>query len=189
MAALPRIPQQLLGHISRAPTPVGSSSVRAFSTSTPLRHASLPSKPPTVPSPTNTTSRSREAQNKPSQTRRSSPPSPKIRVTATPKIARPTPSFSNPSAPRPIQEALRATKEQEAIHAAEKREATLREGRLKRAHQREAEAIELDKKEKAIAEYQERSKTIRRIWTIWIMMMPVILVTSYYLFDRCKSSG
>ncbi|KAH7140085.1 hypothetical protein B0J13DRAFT_60768 [Dactylonectria estremocensis] len=188
MAPLPRIPRQLLDRINRAQTSFRSSSVRAFSTTTALGHASPLSKPSKAPLAANTASRSREAQTRLSQARQSSIPGPTIRITPTSKTARPAPSPASPSnltTPRPIQQAPTAPRPtKEAIRAAEEREVTLRAGRLKRAKQRGADAIELHKEEVAKTEYQKRSQAIKRIWTISIMMMPVILVTSYYLFGR-----
>ncbi|RSL50846.1 hypothetical protein CEP54_011712 [Fusarium duplospermum] len=35
-------------------------------------------------------------------------------------------------------------------------------------------------------EYQKRYKSAARKWTASIIALPILLVTSYYLFDRCK---
>lgn len=34
-------------------------------------------------------------------------------------------------------------------------------------------------------EYKERYKSAARRWTATIIALPILLVTSYYLFDRC----
>ncbi|KAF7553911.1 hypothetical protein G7Z17_g3260 [Cylindrodendrum hubeiense] len=174
MAPLPRI-QRLLLRIDRAPSSIRPSHTRSLST-TASRCAASPSKPPAGPRRAGTASRSREAQSKPSRTGRPSPPSPTIRITpSTPKVSRPAPSPASPVAPGPTKE---------AITAAEQREASLRVARLRRADKRQEEALEEAKKKLAKKEYQKRYNTAARKWVSSIIALPILLVTSYYLFDR-----
>ncbi|KAH6958003.1 hypothetical protein BKA56DRAFT_680870 [Ilyonectria sp. MPI-CAGE-AT-0026] len=178
MASLPRIQRLLLERIHRAQSSIRPSSVRALST-TPSRRATPPSKPPAAPRRPETASRSREAQSKPPRTGRTSLPSPTIRVTpSAPKISRPAPSPVSPSSP------VTPGPTQEAIRAAESREAALRTARLRRAGQRQEEAMEEAKKQLAKKEYQKRYNSAARKWVSSIIALPILLVTSYYLFYR-----
>ncbi|KAM5372521.1 hypothetical protein ACJZ2D_007421 [Fusarium nematophilum] len=74
--------------------------------------------------------------------------------------------------------------ELDAMRAAEARDSTLRAARLRRALQRQEEALEGEKKEQAKKDYQKRYNTTKRKWVSSIVAMPILLVTSYYLFDR-----
>lgn len=46
--------------------------------------------------------------------------------------------------------------------------------------QRDARPLELD------SEYRARYKSASRRWTASMIALPILLVTSYYLFDRCE---
>ncbi|KAJ3507970.1 hypothetical protein NM208_g15888 [Fusarium decemcellulare] len=72
----------------------------------------------------------------------------------------------------------------EAIRAAEKKEALLRAARLRRTEQLREEASEEQKKEQAKKEYDNRYNTAARKYRLFIIAMPILLVTSYMLFVR-----
>lgn len=69
-----------------------------------------------------------------------------------------------------------------AVAAAAAREAKLRIARLRREDRERKEAEEKESKEK----YKDKYKGMARRWVAGIIATPVLLVTSYYLFDRCK---
>lgn len=78
----------------------------------------------------------------------------------------------------------------EPIKAAEAREAALRAARLRRRLQQQDEVIEEAKKADAEAEakedYQRRYKQNARKYISSMIAIPIALVTSWHLFDRCK---
>ncbi|CAM1508544.1 Fc.00g053920.m01.CDS01 [Cosmosporella sp. VM-42] len=120
------------------------------------------------------------------------PPSPETsaepdRRTPSPIIRGSTPKTpANPRTPQksPGSAASEHVPKPDAVRTAEVREAALRAARLRRAGQREDAAVEAEKKELAKKEYQRRYKTNVRKWVSSIIAMPILLVTSYYLFDR-----
>ena len=86
----------------------------------------------------------------------------------------------------PISPATSPAATADAVRTAEAREAALRAARLRRAAQREdAEAAMASKNEKQ-NESERRYKTAARKWVSTIVALPILLVTSYYLFDRCE---
>lgn len=106
-----------------------------------------------------------------------------LKKTATaPAGAQATPLTSEPS---PLTPTVRT----DAVRTAEAREAALRAARLRRQAQRVDLADEEAKKAEAKKEYQKKYKTAARKWTSTIIALPILLVTSYYLFGRRKSSS
>lgn len=62
----------------------------------------------------------------------------------------------------------------------------LRVRRLQQAKLAKDQSLQgLDKAEKE-KQYQKRYKSAARKWTSSIIALPILLVTSYYLFDRCE---
>lgn len=74
---------------------------------------------------------------------------------------------------------------QSATKVAEAREAALRAARLRRSAETETEAKLKSVEKKA---YDKRYKTAARKWVSGMIALPILLVTSYYLFDRRKYS-
>ncbi|KAI9152009.1 Transcription elongation factor SPT5 [Paramyrothecium foliicola] len=75
----------------------------------------------------------------------------------------------------------------EAVRTAEEREASLRAARLRRIAQREDMEAQLVREQEKKEESQRRYKTAARKWVSSIVALPILLVTSYYLFDRCSA--
>lgn len=73
----------------------------------------------------------------------------------------------------------------DAAGRAEKREAQLRTARLRRVDQEAQQAAQ----EEAERAYKERYKGAARRWVSGMIAMPILLVTSWYLFDRRESSA
>ncbi|KAH6877185.1 hypothetical protein B0T10DRAFT_464886 [Thelonectria olida] len=156
MAYSQRLQQLLLECIHRVPPSIHPSAVRTIST---------------------TASRRAAPTSKPSPPRNDSSPRPKgtrvIRPASTPRASSPS---STP--------ALQASPAQEAIRAAEARESALRAARLRRANQRQEDALEEHMKKEAKKEYTKKYNTAARKWVSSIIALPIFFVTSYYLFDR-----
>ncbi|KAF5010135.1 hypothetical protein FDECE_3681 [Fusarium decemcellulare] len=114
--------------------------------------------------------------------------------TTTPFAARPSTSRTRDVSPKilrkPSSKAPPASSSEpespdlEAIRAAEKKEAMLRAARLRRTEQLREEASEEQKKEQAKKEYDNRYNTAARKYRLFIIAMPILLVTSYMLFVR-----
>ncbi|KAF4977108.1 hypothetical protein FZEAL_6296, partial [Fusarium zealandicum] len=99
--------------------------------------------------------------------------------TTTPGAAR-----SGPEKTDEQSDTLMTTAERSAIRAAERREATLQAGRRRRAEEQEQRALDKQREEEDRKEYEKRYKNATRKWVRSIIAMPILLVTSYYLFDR-----
>ncbi|KAK7423970.1 hypothetical protein QQZ08_008794 [Neonectria magnoliae] len=67
------------------------------------------------------------------------------------------------------------------------REQVLRIARLQRAGHRKEEIFEVQKKKLAQLDYISRYNSAARKWVSSIIALPILLVTSYYLFDRPRS--
>ncbi|KOS23317.1 hypothetical protein ESCO_006631 [Escovopsis weberi] len=75
-------------------------------------------------------------------------------------------------------------KDGHALRTAEAREAALRAARLRRHGEREErERQEAQRREQKRA-YEARYKSAGRRWVSTIIALPILLVTSWYLFDR-----
>ncbi|UNI24809.1 hypothetical protein JDV02_010529 [Purpureocillium takamizusanense] len=70
------------------------------------------------------------------------------------------------------------------IRTAEVREAALRAARIRRASERGDRENEDARRKQERDEYQKRYNTAARKWVSSIIALPILLVTSYYLFDR-----
>lgn len=59
------------------------------------------------------------------------------------------------------------------------------------ARQRRTAAEQVDRvaKEQADKDYKKRYNTAARKWVSTIIAIPIMLVTSYYLFDRCRCTS
>ncbi|KAL6849710.1 hypothetical protein ACO1O0_009253 [Amphichorda felina] len=97
--------------------------------------------------------------------------------------APPKPPASKPSNGKPVRPispgAVPPTVE-DAAEQAERRESQLRTARLRRVDQDAQQAA----KEEAQRTYKERYDGAARRWVSGIIAMPILLVTSWYLFDR-----
>ncbi|KAM0262101.1 hypothetical protein ACHAQJ_001842 [Trichoderma viride] len=71
-----------------------------------------------------------------------------------------------------------------ALRTAEARESALRAARMRRLAQRQDREAEEAKKQEAKKEYKKRYNVAARKWVSTIIALPILLVTSYYLFDR-----
>ncbi|PNY18345.1 Uncharacterized protein TCAP_07541 [Tolypocladium capitatum] len=71
-----------------------------------------------------------------------------------------------------------------AMRTAEARESALRAARMRRQAEREDRQSEEAKKRLESEKYQKRYKTAARKWVSSLIALPILLVTSYYLFDR-----
>lgn len=119
----------------------------------------------------------------------SAPSKPELRR---PTIPAPFPSpSSNPKAVKvpsvPGTKPLTAPlPEPDAVRAAESRERTLRAARLLQQEMRKKKAEEERQKLEDDKKYKKRYKSAARKWTSTIVAMPILLVTSYFLFGRCE---
>lgn len=99
---------------------------------------------------------------------------------AKPASARPATSAQGSSpAGEPTSTTSRA-----ATRTAEARESALRAARMRRQAEREDRQIEEAKRRQEKEKYQKRYKTAARKWVSSLIALPILLVTSYYLFDR-----
>ncbi|TFB02810.1 hypothetical protein CCMA1212_005233 [Trichoderma ghanense] len=64
------------------------------------------------------------------------------------------------------------------------RESALRAARLRRLAQRQDRLAEEDKAQEEKREYKRRYDGAARRWVSTIIALPILFVTSYYLFDR-----
>ncbi|KAL7956987.1 hypothetical protein V8C34DRAFT_286855 [Trichoderma compactum] len=71
-----------------------------------------------------------------------------------------------------------------ALRTAEARDSALRAARMRRLAQQQDRLAEEAKKKDAKKEYKRRYDTAARKWVSTIIALPILLVTSYYLFDR-----
>ncbi|KAL7906063.1 hypothetical protein GGI35DRAFT_482849 [Trichoderma velutinum] len=71
-----------------------------------------------------------------------------------------------------------------ALRTAEARDSALRAARMRRLAQQQDRLAEDAKKQEAKKEYKRRYDTAARKWVSTIIALPILLVTSYYLFDR-----
>ncbi|KAK4071621.1 uncharacterized protein Triagg1_5859 [Trichoderma aggressivum f. europaeum] len=71
-----------------------------------------------------------------------------------------------------------------ALRTAEARDSALRAARMRRLAQQQDRLEEEAKKKEAKREYKRRYDTAARKWVSTIIALPILLVTSYYLFDR-----
>lgn len=71
----------------------------------------------------------------------------------------------------------------------EAREAALRAARLRQHEEKQEKAAEDVQKLLESKEYQKRYKTAARKWTSTMIALPILFVTTYYLFDRCTCSS
>ncbi|KAK7416784.1 hypothetical protein QQX98_004977 [Neonectria punicea] len=174
MASLQQVPRLLLRRIHRAPTPI-----RPYRPRRPYNERVLSTtaftKPSATPKRTSAPSRSRDVPNKPSRTARPSPSSTVRTAPSGPSVSGQTSSPERPVAPGPSQDAIRA---------AMLREQALRIARLQRAGHREEEILGAQKKKLAQLDYTSRYNSAARKWVSSIIALPILLVTSYYLFDR-----
>lgn len=74
----------------------------------------------------------------------------------------------------------------EALRTAEAREAALRVARIRRLDERETRSRDAAEERHKQDSYQDRYKSASRKWTSSIVALPILLVTSYYLFERRK---
>ncbi|KAM4055979.1 hypothetical protein HRG_002904 [Hirsutella rhossiliensis] len=72
----------------------------------------------------------------------------------------------------------------EALRTAEAREAALRVARMRRLDERENRSREAAEEKLKRDSYQGRYKSASKKWTSTIVALPILLVTSYYLFQR-----
>ncbi|KAK4078421.1 hypothetical protein PCL_07192 [Purpureocillium lilacinum] len=75
-------------------------------------------------------------------------------------------------------------KDGNGVRTAEAREAALRAARMRRASEREDRDKEDAHRRQEHDDYQKRYNTAARKWVSSIIALPILLVTSYYLFDR-----
>ncbi|KAL6794223.1 hypothetical protein J3E68DRAFT_406202 [Trichoderma sp. SZMC 28012] len=71
-----------------------------------------------------------------------------------------------------------------ALRTAEARDSALRAARMRRLAQQQDRLAEEAKKKEEKREYKRRYDTAARKWVSTIIALPILLVTSYYLFDR-----
>ncbi|KAH0489407.1 hypothetical protein TgHK011_009839 [Trichoderma gracile] len=71
-----------------------------------------------------------------------------------------------------------------ALRTAEMRESALRAARLRRLAQRQDRLAEEEKAKEEKRAYKRRYDGAARRWVSTIIALPILLVTSYYLFDR-----
>ncbi|ODA79961.1 hypothetical protein RJ55_05559 [Drechmeria coniospora] len=71
-----------------------------------------------------------------------------------------------------------------AAEAAVAREAALRAARIRRQAERNDKELQDSKRRQDNESYQQRYKVAARRWLSSIIALPILLVTSYYLFDR-----
>ncbi|KAL7939251.1 hypothetical protein V8C35DRAFT_286151 [Trichoderma chlorosporum] len=71
-----------------------------------------------------------------------------------------------------------------ALRTAEARDSALRAARMRRLAQQQDRLAEEAKKKEEKREYKKRYNTAARKWVSTIIALPIMLVTSYYLFDR-----
>ncbi|KND93724.1 hypothetical protein TOPH_01898 [Tolypocladium ophioglossoides CBS 100239] len=71
-----------------------------------------------------------------------------------------------------------------AMRTAEARESALRAARMRRQAEREDRLSEEAKRRLENEKYQKRYKAAARKWVSSLIALPILLVTSYYLFDR-----
>ena len=72
------------------------------------------------------------------------------------------------------------------MRTAEARESALRAARMRRQAEREDMKVEEAKRRLENDKYQKRYKSAARKWVSSLIALPILLVTSYYLFDRCE---
>lgn len=96
-------------------------------------------------------------------------------------LLKPSPAKSSTSKhAQSISPSAVSSTEGDAEEKAERREAQLRIARLRRVDQEAQQAA----KEEAEKAYKERYNGAARRWVSGIIAMPILLVTSWYLFDR-----
>lgn len=96
-----------------------------------------------------------------------------------------TPSAAR-AAPAPASTTQTPSPTTDAVRAAEQREMQLRWARIRRQDERKQQMEEEERKKQAKREYQEKYNTKARKWTSSIIALPILLVTTYYLVDRCE---
>ncbi|KAL7807490.1 hypothetical protein V8C44DRAFT_337214 [Trichoderma aethiopicum] len=111
----------------------------------------------------------------------SAPSSPAPRITST-SAATTTTTTTTGSPPSLAGQGKEA--EGEALRTAEMRESALRAARLRRAAQRQDRRAEEARAAEERREYKRRYDGAARRWVSTIIALPILLVTSYYLFDR-----
>ncbi|KAL7944898.1 hypothetical protein V8C42DRAFT_324037 [Trichoderma barbatum] len=77
-----------------------------------------------------------------------------------------------------------ATGASAAFRTAEARDSALRAARMRRLAQQQDRLAEEAKKTEEKREYKKRYNVAARKWVSTIIALPILLVTSYYLFDR-----
>jgi multidrug efflux pump subunit AcrB len=60
--------------------------------------------------------------------------------------------------------------------------------RAAKIHRAAGEEADAERRKEAEREYQARYKSAARRWVSSVVALPILLVTSYYLFDRCMFS-
>ena len=99
---------------------------------------------------------------------------------------RPTPSRSSTGKPvQPISPGAVPPTVGDAAEQAERRESQLRTARFRRVDREAQQAA----KEEAERTYKQRYDGAARKWVSGIIAMPILIVTSWYLFDRRESVG
>lgn len=111
-------------------------------------------------------------------TKQQQPPRPAVRAKATTNITSGAADSTIGGSPSTV----------DALRTAEAREGALRAARMRRLAQRVDMEKEQVAKDEAQAAYDKRYKTASRKWVSSMIALPILLVTSYYLFDRCKFS-
>ena len=78
-----------------------------------------------------------------------------------------------------------------ALKRAEAREEALRNARIRRQTEEEETPRQKSEREEkeATVEKEKRYKQASKNWTRRIVALPILIVTSYYLWDRCKFLG
>ncbi|KAL6887505.1 hypothetical protein HDV57DRAFT_488985 [Trichoderma longibrachiatum] len=112
----------------------------------------------------------------------SAPSSPAPRITSTSAATTTTTTTTTGSPPSLAGQGKEA--DGEALRTAEMRESALRAARLRRAAQRQDRRAEEARAAEERREYKRRYDGAARRWVSTIIALPILLVTSYYLFDR-----
>ncbi|KAJ6438723.1 Aminotransferase class-III [Purpureocillium lavendulum] len=95
-----------------------------------------------------------------------------------------TARHSSAAASNPPTSASPQGKDWAGVRTAEAREAALRAARMMRVSEKEERDNEDAQRRREHEEYRKRYKTAARKWVSSIIALPIMLVTSYYLFDR-----
>ncbi|KAL6876899.1 hypothetical protein J3F83DRAFT_426821 [Trichoderma novae-zelandiae] len=119
-----------------------------------------------------------------------SSPSPSARITATTTTPSTSSTASSTSTGPSKTGAAGGHQQQQdaaaaaALRTAEQRESALRAARLRRLAQHQDRLAEEAKAREARRAYKRRYDGAARKWVSTIIALPILLVTSYYLFDR-----